>query len=162
MISLRKWIDWFKLASNLYFYIDACSTTSYSIHSLFLYFLLYSFEFYIALVIDGVFVHAPYLNFTSWHLFSDNVLIIDYCKVVMETNGLADGCEFVEGWQFVQTLGEGTYGEVKLAVNTSTNEAVAVKILQLRDQVRPLRLFGLVFKQIMWKGTGKSNGPNHQ
>ena len=53
----------------------------------------------------------------------------------MEANG---GCEFVEGWQFVQTLGEGTYGEVKLAVNTSTNEAVAVKILQLRDQVRPL------------------------
>jgi len=52
----------------------------------------------------------------------------------METNGLANGCEFVEGWQFVQTLGEGTYGEVKLAVNTSTNEAVAVKILQLRDQ----------------------------
>jgi len=43
-------------------------------------------------------------------------------------------CEFVEGWQFVQTLGEGTYGEVKLAVNSDTNEAVAIKILQLRDQ----------------------------
>merc|ERR1712142_41019 len=42
--------------------------------------------------------------------------------------------DFVEGWQLVQTLGEGTYGEVKLAVSTSTNEAVAVKILQLRNQ----------------------------
>ncbi|XP_022101375.1 serine/threonine-protein kinase Chk1-like [Acanthaster planci] len=38
---------------------------------------------------------------------------------------------FVEGWDFVQTLGEGAYGEVKLAVNRSTQEAVAVKILIL-------------------------------
>ncbi|XP_071806704.1 serine/threonine-protein kinase Chk1-like [Asterias amurensis] len=38
---------------------------------------------------------------------------------------------FVEGWDFVQTLGEGAYGEVKLAVNQSTQEAVAVKILSL-------------------------------
>ena len=51
-------------------------------------------------------------------------------------NGAVIGGEFVEGWQFVQTLGEGTYGEVKLAVSSATNEAVAVKILQLRDQVR--------------------------
>jgi len=49
-------------------------------------------------------------------------------------NGAVIGGEFVEGWQFVQTLGEGTYGEVKLAVSSATNEAVAVKILQLRDQ----------------------------
>ncbi|XP_064617026.1 serine/threonine-protein kinase Chk1-like [Liolophura sinensis] len=38
---------------------------------------------------------------------------------------------FVEGWDFVQTLGEGAYGEVKLAVNTETQEAVAVKIIDL-------------------------------
>ncbi|XP_076112237.1 serine/threonine-protein kinase Chk1-like [Mytilus galloprovincialis] len=38
---------------------------------------------------------------------------------------------FVEGWDFVQTLGEGAYGEVKLAVNTDTQEAVAVKIINL-------------------------------
>ena len=56
-------------------------------------------------------------------------------SVRMEMNGVGSGCDFVEGWQFVQTLGEGTYGEVKLAVNSTTNEAVAVKILQLRDQV---------------------------
>ena len=49
--------------------------------------------------------------------------------------------DFVEGWQLVQTLGEGTYGEVKLAVSTSTNEAVAVKILQLRNQVFGNHLF---------------------
>lgn len=38
---------------------------------------------------------------------------------------------FVEGWDFVQTLGEGAYGEVKLAVNIDTQEAVAVKIINL-------------------------------
>lgn len=38
---------------------------------------------------------------------------------------------FVEGWDFVQTLGEGAYGEVKLAVNSDTEEAVAVKIINL-------------------------------
>ncbi|XP_045200071.2 serine/threonine-protein kinase Chk1-like [Mercenaria mercenaria] len=38
---------------------------------------------------------------------------------------------FVEGWDFVQTLGEGAYGEVKLAVNNETQEAVAVKIINL-------------------------------
>ena len=36
---------------------------------------------------------------------------------------------FIEGWDLMQTLGEGTYGEVKLAVNRETKECVAVKIL---------------------------------
>lgn len=39
--------------------------------------------------------------------------------------------EFVEGWDFIQTLGEGAYGEVKLVINRSTQEAVAVKIIDL-------------------------------
>ncbi|XP_042199916.1 serine/threonine-protein kinase Chk1 [Callorhinchus milii] len=34
---------------------------------------------------------------------------------------------FVEDWDLVQTLGEGAYGEVQLAVNRRTEEAVAVK-----------------------------------
>ncbi|EDO30712.1 predicted protein [Nematostella vectensis] len=38
---------------------------------------------------------------------------------------------FVEGWDFIETLGEGAYGEVKLAVNRETQEAIAVKIINI-------------------------------
>lgn len=38
---------------------------------------------------------------------------------------------FIEGWELVQTLGEGAYGEVKLAVNVDTQEEVAVKFISL-------------------------------
>lgn len=41
--------------------------------------------------------------------------------------------EFVEGWDVVQTLGEGAYGEVKLLVNKLTQEAVAMKVLNRSD-----------------------------
>ena len=37
--------------------------------------------------------------------------------------------EGYDEWDFVQTLGEGAYGEVKLAVSSKTNEQVAVKII---------------------------------
>ncbi|GFY38723.1 hypothetical protein TNIN_51801 [Trichonephila inaurata madagascariensis] len=39
------------------------------------------------------------------------------------------GKQFVEGWNAVQVLGEGAYGEVQLVINASTQEAVAVKKL---------------------------------
>ncbi|XP_067166122.1 serine/threonine-protein kinase Chk1 [Apteryx mantelli] len=39
---------------------------------------------------------------------------------------------FVQDWDLVQTLGEGAYGEVQLAVNRRTEEAVAVKIVDMR------------------------------
>ncbi|XP_069080504.1 serine/threonine-protein kinase Chk1 isoform X2 [Pleurodeles waltl] len=39
---------------------------------------------------------------------------------------------FVEDWDLVQTLGEGAYGEVQLAVNKRTEEAVAVKIVDMK------------------------------
>ncbi|KAK2532708.1 Chek1 [Columba guinea] len=39
---------------------------------------------------------------------------------------------FVEDWDLVQTLGEGAYGEVQLALNRRTGEAVAVKIVDMK------------------------------
>ncbi|XP_076295391.1 serine/threonine-protein kinase grp [Lasioglossum baleicum] len=39
--------------------------------------------------------------------------------------------EFVDGWIFGHTLGEGAYGEVKLLLNRSTGEAVAMKMIDL-------------------------------
>ncbi|GFG38350.1 hypothetical protein Cfor_05695 [Coptotermes formosanus] len=39
--------------------------------------------------------------------------------------------EFVDGWTLAQTLGEGAYGEVKLLINRSTGEAVAMKVIDL-------------------------------
>lgn len=44
---------------------------------------------------------------------------------------------FVEGWNFVETLGEGAFGEVKLAVNQSTQEAIAVKIINMNQVASP-------------------------
>jgi serine/threonine protein kinase len=41
---------------------------------------------------------------------------------------------FVEGWEFMQTLGEGAYGEVKLAVHKETKECIAVKIVHLDNE----------------------------
>ncbi|CAD6213254.1 GSCOCG00003989001-RA-CDS [Cotesia congregata] len=40
--------------------------------------------------------------------------------------------EFVEGWYLGHTLGEGAYGEVKLVINKSTGEAVAMKMIDLK------------------------------
>ncbi|KAK7105675.1 hypothetical protein V1264_017024 [Littorina saxatilis] len=41
---------------------------------------------------------------------------------------------FVKDWEFVQVLGEGAYGEVKLAYNVKTREAVAVKIVDTSEK----------------------------
>ncbi|KAF4077472.1 hypothetical protein AMELA_G00208510 [Ameiurus melas] len=38
---------------------------------------------------------------------------------------------FVQDWDLVQTLGEGAYGEVRLLVNRKTEEAVAVKVVDM-------------------------------
>uniref|UniRef100_A0A8C5L5H0 non-specific serine/threonine protein kinase n=1 Tax=Jaculus jaculus TaxID=51337 RepID=A0A8C5L5H0_JACJA len=42
---------------------------------------------------------------------------------------------FVQDWDLVQTLGEGAYGEVQLAVNRITEEAVAVKIVDMKRAI---------------------------
>lgn len=39
--------------------------------------------------------------------------------------------EFVDGWFLGHTLGEGAYGEVKLVINKSTGEAVAMKMIDI-------------------------------
>ncbi|KFM67720.1 Serine/threonine-protein kinase Chk1, partial [Stegodyphus mimosarum] len=44
------------------------------------------------------------------------------------------GQMFVEGWEIVQVLGEGAYGEVNLIVNTTTQAAVAVKVLDAQKE----------------------------
>ncbi|XP_022905274.1 serine/threonine-protein kinase grp-like [Onthophagus taurus] len=41
---------------------------------------------------------------------------------------------FVENWKMIQTLGEGAFGQVKLLVNQTTQQAVAVKIINLNDK----------------------------
>lgn len=42
-----------------------------------------------------------------------------------------EGNEFVDGWILGQTLGEGAYGEVKLLVNKSSGEPVAMKVIDM-------------------------------
>jgi len=42
--------------------------------------------------------------------------------------------EFIEGWNLVQVLGEGTFGEVKLLVNKENGEACAMKEINLDSQ----------------------------
>ncbi|XP_025414673.1 serine/threonine-protein kinase grp-like [Sipha flava] len=40
--------------------------------------------------------------------------------------------QFVEGWTIAQTLGEGSFGEVKLLINSALNSVVAMKTVNLR------------------------------
>ena len=41
--------------------------------------------------------------------------------------------EFIEGWDLVQVLGEGTFGEVKLLVNKENGEACAMKEIDITE-----------------------------
>ena len=42
--------------------------------------------------------------------------------------------EFIEGWDLMQILGEGTFAEVKLLVNRDTGEACAMKEVALKNR----------------------------
>ena len=48
-----------------------------------------------------------------------------------------EAVEFVEGWDMVRTLGEGAYGEVKLLINRRSQQAIALKILQIEESPNP-------------------------
>jgi serine/threonine-protein kinase Chk1 len=41
--------------------------------------------------------------------------------------------EFIEGWDLMQILGEGTFAEVKLLVNRDTGEACAMKEVDVKN-----------------------------
>ncbi|KAG1689530.1 Serine/threonine-protein kinase grp [Nymphon striatum] len=49
--------------------------------------------------------------------------------------------EFVKGWDIVEVLGEGAYGEVQLLINRQTNEAVAVKVVDLEKHTEVAKDF---------------------
>jgi len=42
--------------------------------------------------------------------------------------------EFIEGWDLLQVLGEGTFAEVKLLVNRDTGEACAIKEINIKGE----------------------------
>lgn len=42
--------------------------------------------------------------------------------------------EFIEGWDLMQILGEGTFAEVKLLVNRDTGEACAMKEVHVKNK----------------------------
>ena len=44
--------------------------------------------------------------------------------------------EFIEGWDLLQVLGEGTFAEVKLLVNRDTGEACAMKEINISENPR--------------------------
>ena len=53
-----------------------------------------------------------------------------------------------EEWDFVQTLGEGAYGEVKLAISNKTSERIAVKIIGNSAKIGQLEL---ILKSWKWR-----------
>ena len=44
--------------------------------------------------------------------------------------------EFIEGWDLLQVLGEGSFAEVKLLVRRESGEACAVKEMNIEDKER--------------------------
>jgi len=47
--------------------------------------------------------------------------------------------EFIEGWDLLQVLGEGTFAEVKLLVNRDTGEACAMKEINIAENPRAVK-----------------------
>ena len=47
--------------------------------------------------------------------------------------------EFIEGWDLLQVLGEGTFAEVKLLVNRETGEACAMKEINIKENQQAVK-----------------------
>ena len=47
--------------------------------------------------------------------------------------------EFIEGWDLLQVLGEGTFAEVKLLVNRDTGEACAMKEINIKENQQAVK-----------------------
>ena len=64
-------------------------------------------------------------------LMSDNKYCLRFAGAHIRNTTDAMAREFIEGWDLLQILGEGTFGEVKLLVNRATGEACAMKEIDL-------------------------------
>lgn len=66
---------------------------------------------------------------------------------------MGNGSNSIGKYQFVRTLGEGTFAKVKLALDSSNNQYVAIKIIDkrmvmesnLKSQVRQFELLSHLF-----------------
>ena len=68
-------------------------------------------------------------NFARLNLYIINRFVRLAGDVIAAAAAMAR--EFIEGWELLQILGEGTFGEVKLLVNRATGEACAMKEIDL-------------------------------
>ena len=63
---------------------------------------------------------------------------VDASKATEKTCASDEPLQFVEGWELVDVLGEGAYGEVRLARHKVHDEHIAVKIVAINDKNKDL------------------------
>lgn len=72
---------------------------------------------------------------------------IQFIKLEKEFKVLDDGRKFLDEFQIVNTLGEGTFGKVLLAIHHPTQEKVAIKILK-KDSIQYKRDSNKIYLEI--------------